>query len=157
MTPGDFLWGTLGIATFVAPGWICSRTFRLPHPLLSGFAGSAVALVGIVLTLEALNTPLRLMTVGTAWALLIIASSLLWWRTRSHESDTTAAPLPTWRANWPLLLPLVPIFVVVIYRACAQPLFGVDTVFRWNYLAEQMVDRGTLAFYPPVSAADYQI
>jgi hypothetical protein len=100
---------------------------------------------------------LRLITVGPVWALLTLASLLIWWRTRWRSPVPSAAPPSTWRTNWPLLLPLVPMLAVVVYRTCSQPLFGVDTIFRWNYLAEQMVERSSLAFYPPVSAADYQI
>jgi hypothetical protein len=62
-----------------------------------------------------------------------------------------------WRENGILWLPLLPALAVVAYRAGAQPLFGVDTSFRWNFLAQQMFDHGTLAFYPPVTGADYEI
>ncbi len=56
-----------------------------------------------------------------------------------------------------MFLVLLPAFGVILYRAMFQPLFGIDTIFRWNYLAQQMLRQGSLGFYPPVSGADYEI
>jgi len=56
-----------------------------------------------------------------------------------------------------MLAILTPAFAVVTYRASLQPLFGIDTIFRWNYLAEQILTRRSLGFYPPISGADFSI
>jgi hypothetical protein len=44
---------------------------------------------------------------------------------------------------------------VVAYRAIAQPLTGPDTIFRWNFLARQILAARGMGFYPPVSDADF--
>jgi hypothetical protein len=127
----------------------------VPLPALAGFIGGVVALVGLVLTFDALGLRLDLLHCGAGWlALTLIALAY----SRSVVTPAPAiGPRFVWREHAPLLLALVPALAVVIYRAVAQPLFGIDTIFRWNYLAEQMLARGTLAFYPPATAADYAI
>jgi hypothetical protein len=44
---------------------------------------------------------------------------------------------------------------VIAYRAIAQPLTGPDTIFRWNFLARQILTARGIGFYPPVSDADF--
>jgi hypothetical protein len=52
----------------------------------------------------------------------------------------------------PLYLLLCAVFV---WRACREPLAGVDNEFRWSYLAGQMLREGSLGFYPPQTADDF--
>jgi len=42
-----------------------------------------------------------------------------------------------------------------VWHACLHPLSGADAGFRWNLLAELLVEQGNLAFYPPVTPADF--
>ncbi len=157
MNPVDLLLGLLGLAALIAPGWWLARHFQVSSPLLAGFSGGVVVMMNAVLVLDALGIPLALTTLATAWgASTAVAFAATAWHPRRGPSDPTA-PVFAWSADWPLCLPLVPMTAVVIYRATAQPLFGVDTVFRWNFLAEQMLAHGSLAFYPPVTAAHYEI
>jgi hypothetical protein len=44
---------------------------------------------------------------------------------------------------------------VIAYRAIAQPLTGPDTIFRWNFLARQILHEHGMGFYPPVSDLDF--
>ncbi len=157
MSSLEALAGIAGVVALGTPGWLTARAARVPAPLLGGLLFSLVALVAIVLVLDAAAVPIGRLSLGAAWSLLTLGAGLLWWRTRSAASPVEARPASPWRGHLPLLLPLLPALAVVIYRACAQPLSGVDTVFRWNYLAEQMLARGTLAFYPPVTAEDYAV
>ncbi|MBL9212503.1 MAG: glycosyltransferase family 39 protein [Opitutaceae bacterium] len=155
MTTADALTGILGAITLVLPGWLAARAGRVPLPLLAGFVAGVVGLVSVVIAIDAAGVPLSPLSLGAAWAALTMAAALAAWNARSRP-EPAGAP-SAWRPHALLLLPLVPVLAVVVYRAAAQPLFGVDTVFRWNYLAEQMLARGTLSFYPPVTAADYEI
>ncbi len=157
MMPADLFFGTLAVALLALPGWWIARAWRVPQPLLAGFLGGATAITNLVLVLDALHLPLSLAVVWCAWAgvtaLAIVAA---------HNKLPPAATVPpavsyAWREHWPLLVPLVPALAVVAYRALAQPLSGIDTIFRWDWLARQMLARGTLNFYPPMSAADYEI
>ena len=157
MTLGDVALGTAGLLTLVAPGVLLAYRWRLPQPLLAGFVGSAVTLFGVVLGLQFFGLPLTTEVIRPIWGSITIAAIALWWFGRLQTRAPFAEPGFPWAGNRLLLLPLVPALAVVIYRAGAQPLHGVDTIFRWNYLAEQMLARGTLGFYPPVTAADFEI
>jgi len=154
----DFAIGLAGLILLVAPGWLVARTLSLPQPWLAGFIASALTLFTLVLGLDALGVSLSRGAVFGAW-LPVTAGAAWCWLHRRPGSAT--APLErarfAWREDGLLLLPLIPALAVVVYRATAQPLFGVDTVFRWNYLAEQIFVRGTLGFYPPATAAAYEI
>lgn len=159
MTAVDFVLGAAALLLLVAPGWIAARIARLDQPLLAGLIGGVTGMAGLLVLLDALGLSLTLATVGGCW---IVVTSFLAWRKRSHAASsvstaTTAIPAPGRRApeTWPLLLPLLPAGAVVLYRAIAQPLFGIDTVFRWHHLAERMWTLRTLAFYPPVTPADF--
>lgn len=45
--------------------------------------------------------------------------------------------------------------LAIAYRLVVQPLTGYDTTFRWDFLARQIVAKGGLAFYPPVTDAGF--
>lgn len=156
MTPVDFLLGVVGLGVVLLPGWLLARGLGQPQPLVAGFVASASSLFAVVLGLNAAGIPLSRGSLALSWLVLTAAAGVVAWR-GARPVPSAAPGGESWRSHWPLLLPLLPIGAVAAYRACAQPLFGVDTIFRWNYLAVQMLARGTLDFYPPVSGADYEI
>lgn len=149
----DLLWGSAALALLVIPGWRFAQSRALPLPPAAGLITGAVGLLLWILLLQALSMPLSRATVLPLGFLGALASLVAF----KLPSSVTSRPASSWRTDWPLLLPLIPAFGVVAYRAIAQPLFGADTVFRWNFLAERMLDLRTLAFYPPTTAADYAI
>jgi hypothetical protein len=164
MTTADALAGILGATTLILPGWLAARASRVPLPLLAGFVAAVAGMVGVVIAFDAAGVALSPLSLGAAWTALTIAAAMAAWNASHGRASATATAArgagpaaPTWRPHALLFVPLLPAVAVVLYRAGAQPLFGVDTVFRWNYLAEQMLARGTLSFYPPVTAADYEI
>lgn len=145
--------GTLALGLLMAPGWLLAARRRIPWPALVGFIGGAVFLENIVLLLDATGLGLSLRTLGVAWGAVLIAAVVA----ARHRGPAGAAfgPAPGWRENWMFWLPIIPVLAAVSYRAIAHPLFGVDTFFRWNRLATLMFTQHTLAFYPPVTPADY--
>jgi len=157
MIAADLLAGGAATGALVLPGWLVARRLRLPQPWLAGFIGGAVTLFGLVLAGDTAHVPLSPRFLFVTWATVtVVAAAAV--RLRPATPGPTGQPTTiSWRDDWPLFLPLVPAFAVVAFRTTTQPLFGVDTVFRWNYLAEEMLARGTLGFYPPVTAADYEI
>lgn len=157
MTAGDLIMGGIAAATVVLPGWSIARAARIPQPLAGGFVLGATALVNLVIVFDLLHVRLTLANLASAWAALAVGAAALAWKWARRPVAADATTSAEWRENWPLLLPLAPVALVVIYRAVAQPLFGIDTIFRWNYLAEQMIARGTLGFYPPVTAGDFEV
>ena len=56
---------------------------------------------------------------------------------------------------YPLVIAITVSLVTIAYRAAAQPLTGPDTIFRWDFLARQILASHGLGFYPPVSDADF--
>ena len=149
----DLLLGLAALGLLIFPGWLLARKHGLLLPGLAGFIFGAVALVLVVQLLDAVGLGLSARTIFPAWALLGFGAILAGRRPAAAPRRMEGE----WRTDRLLLLPVVPAVVVVAYRAIAQPLSGIDTVFRWNFLAELMHARGNLAFYPPVSAADYTI
>ena len=150
----DFGAGLLGAATITLPGWLAARALRVAQPLLAGFIAGTVALVAITIGFDATGVRLAPGNYFIAWFAITAAAGAWAWSKRSipHAPASEVQPLP---AGWWLML--VPVVAVVVWRATTQPLFGVDTVFRWNFLAEQMLARGTIGFYPPFRAEDHAI
>lgn len=66
--------------------------------------------------------------------------------------DDLRAPFSGLGGWWPLYLLF---WGIVLFRAVEQPLSGPDVDFRWSWLARQMLQTGTLDFYPPHRAADF--
>lgn len=158
MILADLLRGSVATALVTLPGWLVARSWRVPLPVLAGFVGGTVALTNVILTLDALQVRFSTASVGGAWLSVTLAAAVVA-RKKTAPLDAAASVPPTlaWREHWPLLVPLAPALAVVAFRAIAQPLSGIDTVFRWNWLAQQMLAHGSLNFYPPVSGADYEI
>lgn len=148
----DLAVGTFAVVALALPGWLLTKGRGLPLPALAGFI---IGLLGLVLVMQLVQTMggrLTLPVLGTTWAALTVLTFCF------RERSKPAQPAQTERwADWTLLLAVAPALLVVAYRAFAQPLSGVDTIFRWNYLAELMLARGNLDFYPPVSAADFSL
>src|SRR5688500_7917835 len=116
MSPTDFVIGSAGTWTLVLPGWLVARARLLPHSLLPGFIISVVALVWMVLALDAFGSPLTIEVLGGVWAIFIVAAAFYW--RRCHRSATRLRPPEefSWKETWPLLLPLGPMLAVAAYR-----------------------------------------
>jgi hypothetical protein len=157
MTATAALLSLLATGAVGFPGWLIAQTFRVPHAHIAGFITGTVGLLLVVLGLDACHVRLSLGTVGSLWLALTGLALVLFVRRRSVSGAPALASAATANAPWPLLLALLPAVAVVAWRAFAQPLSGIDTVFRWDFLATQMLSQGSLAFYPPVTAADFSL
>jgi hypothetical protein len=158
MSAADLPLGVAATGALVLPGWLVARRLRLPAPLLAGFIGGTLLLFGLVLAGDAAHVALAPRHLGLAWiAVIALAVAATWRHGAAAGAGQISRATPAAREAWPLFAALVPVLAAVAYRTTTQPLFGVDTVFRWNYLAEEMLARGSLGFYPPVTAADYAI
>ncbi|MEO5959671.1 MAG: glycosyltransferase family 39 protein [Opitutaceae bacterium] len=154
----DLATGSVAVALLLLPGWLAARAVRVDQPLLAGFVASAVAMATMVVGLDALSIRLTFGHCVALWLAITAITALLGRKQfrRRPPSDAGVSRF-AWREHWPLFVALLPAVAVVVYRASTQALFGIDTVFRWNFLAEEMFARGTLGFYPPVSAADFEV
>lgn len=157
-TPAELLmFGPLLVSGLLLPGWLLARLVPSPAILLSAFLGSAVILFQVVLALDALHLPL---TLGTLTCVLAAIDLLLWLIGRRRPPAATRPPGHGTRPRemewlWVGITALGLIGVAV--HAAIEPLSGFDTSFRWDFLAREIVQRGNLSFYPPVTVADFSL
>jgi len=134
------------------PGSLLLRALRLPWSLAAAFATSAATLYVVVLIFAWTGAVISLLTLAAALALVTLVASLvpaLPSRTQISSSFASFGQMGWWG-------PLYGAFwLVVIYRLGFHPLNGPDVTFRWSWLAEQMLQFGSLDFYPPRSGEDY--
>ncbi len=140
-------------AGLLAPGLFLGRLGRSKAPLETGFVLSLIALFVTTLGAQLLGLPLTWWSISLG--LLGIGLGAFWLDRRTEA----AALRPHWlpegpRWGWVLL---AGVSALLLFRCAMQPLTGFDTVFRWGYLAELMLEEHTLDFYPPRSAADFSL
>ncbi len=147
------------VAGLVLPGAGWALAARWPQPWLAGGIVSALAIFGLVLLHNALGLPIAAVTLGGGLLLVGLPGWWLWWSSRSacaRAPGMRSEPEPE-KVPWLLALPVLPLVLVAVWRALAQPLSGPDTGFRWSLLAELMVEFGHLRFYPATSSADFML
>jgi hypothetical protein len=143
----DFARILLATAGLLLPGTGWMLAGRWPLPWLAGGILSALAILAGVLGLVAAGVPVTFGSLGL-WLVLVGAPGWMqWWRKRSPHSAAAAS-----HREWWLLLPVLPAALVAVWHACLQPLSGADVGFRWNLLAELLVETGGLGSYPPATA-----
>jgi hypothetical protein len=74
---------------------------------------------------------------------------------RHPEPDSRRTRWLPQGTDWLWLLAAGAGFASIAVRAVVEPLSGWDNLFRWDFLARQMLRLGTLAFYPPMTANDF--
>ncbi len=138
------------LAGLLLPGAVWSLAARWPLPWLVGGVISALGLFLGVIILSESGAGVTGLTLG-GWQAGIALAGIIYWRRRR------AVPGPGGRqgAEWWIAMPALPMITVAVWRALTQPLPGADVDFRWNYLAEIIVNTGGLARYPPFTAADF--
>ena len=138
------------LAGLLLPGVIWARAARWPLAGLAGGVLSALGLFSGVMVLNGCGVRVTGFTLGGWQAGFAIAGLVYSHRTRPAAAPTKFAP-----AEWWIALPALPMIAVAVWRAVTQPLPGADVDFRWNYLAEIIVNSGGLTHYPASSAADF--
>lgn len=134
-------------AGLILPGLGWARAWRWPLPWFGGGLLSALAILAGVLGLAAGGIPVTLPSLGLWLALVAVPG---WLKARGVAHAATAA-----RREWWLALPALPLVFVAVWHAWLQPLSGADASFRWNLLAELLVEQGNLDFYPPTTTAGF--
>lgn len=140
------------LAGLLLPGVGWALAGRWPLPWLAAGVISALALFSGVVGFALAGIPITLPTLG-GWLMLVgSAGGWRWWRRRK-----TAPKADRNRTEWWLALPVLPLVAVAVWRACAQPLWSADAVFRWNRLAELIVRTGHLDYYPATTTGDFSL
>ena len=141
------------LAGLLLPGTLLLRALRLSWSLAAAFVTSAAVLYVAVLVLACTGGTISLPTLGAILAGVSLLARFVPSRRDQLTGLSSSFALFAKMGWW---LPLYAAFwAVVIYRLGTQPLSGPDVSFRWSYLAEQMLQFGTLDFYPPRTAADF--
>ncbi len=140
------------LAGVLLPGSMLLRALRLPWSLAAAFSTSAATLYVIVLVFAWTGAVISLLPLTAALALVTLVAALVPVRpspTQISSSFANFAQMGWW-------LPLYGAFwLIVAYRLGFHPLNGPDVSFRWSWLAEQMLQFGSLDFYPPRRAEDF--
>ncbi|HEY4308408.1 MAG TPA: glycosyltransferase family 39 protein [Pirellulales bacterium] len=144
------------------PGYALARALRAPYAWAAAFPLSALLLGEIVIACAITGASVRFVTVLSALAVMTLLALLIAARYGSAEGGdaTPATAVPVARTTmWWLALPVAVVVLLVltgmVVRSSLSPLSGADTAFRWEALARQMLAEQSLAFYPPVSDADF--
>jgi hypothetical protein len=143
------------ILGLILPGYLTARLLRckavwpaaVPLSILLLFFGAFfLNSIGIRLTFSAVF----------AWEIgVLLLLSIMYWRQRSAVRENVA-PNGATVISYPLIAGTILVSVVAGYASFMVPLCGADTLFRWEFLARQIVRYQSLGFYPPVTTADFQ-
>ena len=134
------------------PGSMLLRALRLPWSLAAAFATSAAVLYAAVLVFAWTGAVISLTTLAAALGLLTLFARLVPARSSTTQISSSFACFA--QMGW--WLPLYGAFwLIVAWRLGVHPLNGPDVAFRWSWLAEQMLQVGSLDFYPPRSGEDF--
>ncbi len=139
----------------LGPGWLLGRALRCASGITGAFLASSVILLNLVLIFDWLG--LTIDRRSLAFGLAVICGVLaLVARHRQHVPlATSAVNIPREKSNPGLFLPAALGFAAITLKALLDPLSGLDTRFRWDFLARQILSEGNLNFYPAVSAVDF--
>ncbi len=156
---GSLAWACL--LGFFLPGFLIARLLRSTAPVASAFPISLLVLFYGVFLLDSCGLPVRFGWVS-AYELAVTAGlggMLLRRRPAARGPDRSVrAPLSDTAARGRVLQGCVVVVgLVMLGRYIVQPLAGVDTPFRWDFLAAQLLGNGRLDFYPPLTPDDYHV
>lgn len=150
--------GVLLAGGLLGPGWLLGRACRLRVGFVGAFLGSAAILLNLVLVLDALGVAISHKSLAAGLGLLGAALALVGRKNLSlanPRSPITAPDPRRWqRHHWYFLSAALGLGAIGL-RATLDPLSGFDTLFRWDFLAHQMIREGGLRFYPAVTGEDF--
>lgn len=142
------------------PGYLLARLLRLEHSWAAAFPLSALFIVESIIFFSIAGIPIRFGTMGGA-LLLSVFGCLAVKNAKYPEFPDDSRPeegpgLPPGLIAT-ILIVTGAVVIIMAFRTTLFPLGGLDTSFRWEGLARAILQRESLDFYPPVSAADYGI
>ncbi len=146
----------VALAGFVLPGYLLTRLIPSACVPLSAFLGSILILFWIVLGNQLLGLPLDLAHVAGGLGAVALGLFLLARRKPPAPKDAAAADIAPLRADHALYLVAALLGIAsIVARAAVDPLSGYDNIFRWNALSLEMLDTGSLSYYPAVSTGAF--
>ncbi|MBL9201706.1 MAG: hypothetical protein JNL39_14440 [Opitutaceae bacterium] len=150
------------LAGLTVPGALLARALHVPVGAATSLAGSAVALGVTVVALQLCGGPISLATMAAGLGIICLAARLVSGgpdrkcEPASEMSRLSRGGLREQLGFFGWWTPLYALFwIAVLLRVWHAPLNGPDIEFRWGWLAEQMLARGSLDFYPPRTTGDF--
>jgi len=140
------------LAGLLVPGSFVLRALRLPWSLAAAFLTSSAVLYVVVLVFACTGFKISLLTLAAALVLVTAGVRLVPARPSASKLNSSFSCFTRMGPWLPLYLAF---WLVAGFRLLAQPLSGPDVYFRWSWLAERMLQFGTLDFYPPHHGADF--
>ncbi len=146
------------IAGFFAPGFLINRLLMRENSIATAFIISMVVLFHLIFWTGLAGVPLSLISIGLGLLLVICALSLAVYNMGiGLKLDTLEDAICFTTSQKILLIPVaLNIFLMFLKSSVFQISHG-DQDFRWFFLPTQMLELGTFAFYPPLTAADFDI
>ncbi len=143
---------------FFLPGYVISVLLNSTARFCSGFLISTLVLFYTVIGLDVAGLPIRFgYVLMCEMAIVIVALGAFPFCRRSVLGLFTIERHLLAADQYQLILisSVLIIGTILLARCIIQPLSGYDTVFRWDFLAVQLLRLERLDFYPPVTQADF--
>jgi hypothetical protein len=136
------------------PGYLVARCLR--HSLwgASAYVISLPILFHCVFWLGIAGVPIKLWTV---LPLLIGVCGAAAWAQRKFALPAEKSPRTPW--TWQeriLLVSSAVVGAILLVHSARSPFIGQDTLFRWDFLAQRLMQLGKFNFYPPLQPADFR-
>jgi hypothetical protein len=139
---------------YLLAGALCARgrvLWSFPLSLVLLFlAILGVQVAGLPITVPAVATVLFLACVGFLVLRRVVEPPIA-----PESAKHTTPPDGRWLRTG-LACGCGVLVVMILLRTTLWPLSGWDTVFRWDFLAQRILERRSLNFYPPISAEDFR-
>lgn len=146
------------LAMLLVPGLLIARLGRVRAKIWLAFPLSLIALFWCIFLIHACGFRLAFAKVAVAEALLCIAlgSAVMFSARGDAEPQIQFDQTAGWRKLDKLFITFAVIMLLIlIVRMLVAPLYGFDTSFRWDFLAEQIFRYGRYDFYPPRTPGDF--
>jgi hypothetical protein len=145
------------ILGFFLPGYQLACLLNVKHRLLAGVIWSFHFLFLLVLVSNLCSIPCNRTVTGSLLLLTVVTLSVVNWMRKGAWQVPVRPRVPPSARLWlaAALVPAAGAFGLMLYRGWHAPLTGLDTSWRWNLLATQLLEHGHYAFYPPRSAEDF--
>jgi hypothetical protein len=148
---------------FFLPGYLLARLLTDSERWLWAFPLSLVVTFWAIFSAGLMGLPV---TAGAVSGILItinlILLGLLYMTARkipplSHaEPRASEHPEAIGWIKWAIIAALIALGAAIVWRMILWPLAGPDTPFRWDLLAQRMLEQHSFAFYPPIKPDDYR-
>ncbi|MCX7917101.1 MAG: hypothetical protein N2589_03120 [bacterium] len=139
----------LFLFSFFLPGFIISQLFESNLLFPSSFIISTVILFEVIFLLQIFSIPITLYSILSFLTFINLVLGIIFLRKKGKNLFIPVYPSFIIKKNSSLIILYFIFFVFIFIRLWNAPLFGPDTRFRWNFLAERIFKLKNFSFYPP--------